>query len=99
MATARTARPSRPQVAGLESPLRFIAKAKNKKVLVKLKDGSEYVGILELVDGTMNIVLSDAQEIDPNTGNPVRKYGKIMIRGSFILFVALDATQVTITTP
>ena len=73
----------------LISPLKYLRSAINQIVLVKLKDGTEYVGVLELVDNTMNVVLSGCEEIDPN-GNPTAKYGRVLIRGSHILFVSIN---------
>jgi len=77
----------------LVSPLKYLRSAINQIVLVKLKDGTEYVGVLELVDNTMNVVLADCEEIDPN-GNPATKYGRVLIRGSHILFVSINYGQV-----
>lgn len=77
----------------LVSPLKYLRGAVNQVVLVKLKDGKEYVGVLELVDNTMNVVLADCEEIDSN-GKPTAKYGKVLIRGSHILFVSINYGQV-----
>ncbi len=71
------------------TPLKYLRGAVNQIVLVKLKDGSEYIGVLELVDHTMNVVLSNCEEIDPD-GNPTAKYGRVLIRGSQILFVSIN---------
>jgi len=71
------------------SPLRVLREAVNHTVLVKLKDGSEYVGRLEMTDGTMNLVLSDCMELNED-GSPKVKYGRVLIRGSHILFVSVD---------
>ncbi|HIC99369.1 MAG TPA: Sm ribonucleo [Pyrodictiaceae archaeon] len=71
------------------SPLRVLREAVNHTVLVKLKDGSEYVGKLEMTDGTMNLVLSDCMELNED-GSPKVKYGRVLIRGSHILFVSVD---------
>jgi len=79
-----------PKVA---SPLKYLRSAMNQIVLVKLKDGTEYIGILELVDHTMNVVLANCEEIDPN-GKPTAKYGRVLIRGSHILFVSVNYGQV-----
>ncbi len=72
------------------SPLRVLREARSKVIFVKLKDGSEYIGKLELTDGTMNLILSDCVEIDPETGKPKVKYGQVLIRGSMVVFVSVD---------
>ncbi|MEM2579540.1 MAG: LSM domain-containing protein, partial [Desulfurococcaceae archaeon] len=50
--------------------------------------------VLELVDPTMNVVLSDCDEID-SSGNKTTKYGKALIRGSQILFVSINYGRVS----
>ncbi len=81
------ARPGTPQK--IATPLKYLRSAVNQIVLVKLKDGTEYIGVLELVDNTMNVVLADCEEID-SSGNPQAKYGRVLIRGSQILFVSIN---------
>jgi len=73
-----------------ESPLKTLRLAQNKTVLVKLKDGHELIGKLELSDPTMNLVLSDCFEIDEKNSKPVARYGRVFIRGSQILFITID---------
>ncbi|EWG07356.1 MAG: Sm1 protein [Candidatus Aramenus sulfurataquae] len=74
----------------VENPLKNLRSAVNKIVLVKLKDGSEYIGRLEQTDGTMNLVLRDCTEMVEGSSDPVAKYGRVLIRGSNILFVSVD---------
>jgi small nuclear ribonucleoprotein len=74
----------------LESPLKYLKSAINNVVLVRLKDGSEYIGKLVFTDSTMNLILDDCEEIAPGEEKPIAKYGRIMIRGSYVLFVSLD---------
>jgi Small nuclear ribonucleoprotein (snRNP) homolog len=76
--------------AKVENPLKNIKSAVNKIVLVKLKDGSEYIGKLEQTDGTMNLVLRDCTELREGTAEPVAKYGRVLIRGSNVLFISID---------
>ncbi len=80
---------ARSGVQKIATPLKYLRSAVNQIVLVKLKDGTEYIGVLELVDNTMNVVLADCEEIDSN-GNPQAKYGRVLIRGSHILFVSIN---------
>lgn len=76
--------------AKIENPLKSLRLAVNKVVLVKLKDGSEYIGKLEQSDTTMNLVLRDCTEIREGSTDPVAKYGRVLIRGSNILFISID---------
>ncbi|MCS7099283.1 MAG: LSM domain-containing protein [Sulfolobales archaeon] len=63
-----------------------------KSALVKVKNGSAYVGRLVMVDSTMNVVLSDCREIAWNNENPevVADYGTVLIRGSQIVYIAIN---------
>lgn len=70
--------------------MKSLRMATNKIVLVKLKDGSEYIGRLEQSDGTMNLVLRDCTELKEGTVDPIAKYGRVLIRGSNILFISVD---------
>ncbi len=71
------------------TPLRVLREAVGRIVLVRVKDGNEFVGKLEATDATMNLVLTDCMEIS-ETGEPKVKYGKVMIRGSHVIFVSVD---------
>lgn len=72
-----------------DSPLKVLRISLSKTVMVKLKDGTELVGQMDSVDSTMNIVLRDAVQVDEND-RMIAKYGKILIRGSQILYVATN---------
>ncbi|MCC6030054.1 MAG: ribonucleoprotein [Desulfurococcales archaeon] len=72
-----------------ESPMKILRIALSKTVMVKLKDGTELVGLMDSVDSTMNVVLREAVQIDENE-RLVAKYGKILIRGSQILYIATN---------
>ncbi len=71
-------------------PLKYLRDARGNNVLVKLKDGGEYIGILDFSDNTMNLILKDCSEVQERTGELKAKYGTILVRGSNILFVSLN---------
>jgi len=75
------------------TPLKHLRSAVDQIILVKLKDGSELIGKLEIVDNTMNLVLSNCFKYD-NNGNPEARYGRVLIRGSYIAFVSVDYGRV-----
>ncbi|ADI32246.1 Like-Sm ribonucleoprotein core [Staphylothermus hellenicus DSM 12710] len=75
------------------TPLKYLKSAINQIVLVKIKDGHEYIGTLDMVDHTMNVVLSNCQEYGDN-GKPTARYGKVLIRGSHIVFISINYGQV-----
>ncbi|MET1100915.1 MAG: U6 snRNA-associated Sm-like protein LSm6 [Pyrodictiaceae archaeon] len=72
------------------NPLRVLREAVGRVILVKVKDGNEFIGKLEATDSTMNLVLSDCTEVKEGTTEPIVKYGRVMIRGSHVLFVSVD---------
>jgi small nuclear ribonucleoprotein len=75
------------------TPLKYLKSAVNQIVLVKLKDGHEYIGTLDLVDHTMNVVLSNCQEYSDD-GKPIARYDKVLIRGSHVVFISINYGQV-----
>lgn len=77
-------------VTKIDNPFRMLKTAINKNVLVKVKDSYEYVGKLVTVDLTMNVVLNDCVEFSEDGRSPVAKYGTVFIRGSQILYIAID---------
>jgi small nuclear ribonucleoprotein len=71
-------------------PLKYLRDARGNNVLVRLKDGGEYRGILDFSDNTMNVILKDCVEVREGSGELKARYGTILIRGSNILFISLD---------
>jgi len=70
-------------------PLNVLARFTNSPIIIKLKNGVEYHGIMELCDGYMNVVLSQVKEYV--NGQPTINYGtNILIRGNNILYVVLE---------
>lgn len=67
-------------------PLRLLGRSVRNQVLVKLKDGHEYLGTLERFDSCMNLILRDAVEAINGT-TTVARYGKILVRGNNILYI------------
>ncbi|MFC1647829.1 LSM domain-containing protein [Nanoarchaeota archaeon] len=66
-------------------PLDALNKARNKRVLVDLKNGAQFVGTLKAFDIHINTVLEDAEErVD---GEMKRKLGVVFIRGDTIVII------------
>jgi len=72
------------------NPLKTLQKSVNNKVLVRLKTGHEYIGRLIETDAYMNLVLSEAEELED--GESVARFGEVFIRGNNILFIKPDIT-------
>ena len=67
-------------------PLDTLSAARNKNVLVDLKNGYSYVGKLRAFDIHINIVLEDANE--HVNGEVKRKMGTVFIRGDTITIIS-----------
>ena len=67
-------------------PLDALNKARNKRVIVELKNGRQYVGKLDAFDIHINVVLMDAEE--RADGETKRKVGTIFIRGDTIILIS-----------
>ena len=76
-----------------KNPLTILQNAQNSIILLRLKDGTEYRGLLKEIDAYMNMILEDATEL--LEGMPVAKYNEIFIRGNNLLFIKPDASQIT----
>jgi len=67
-------------------PLDALNKARNKRVIVELKNGRTYLGKLVSFDIHINTVLEEAEEhVD---GVMKRKLGNIFIRGDTITIIS-----------
>ena len=75
-----------------KNPLHILQAAQNSQILLRLKDGTEYKGLLKEIDAYMNLIMENATEI--MDGSPVAKYNEIFIRGNNLLFIKPDASQI-----
>jgi len=71
-----------------KKPLNVLSKRLNTSIVITLKNGVEYHGIMIRCDGYMNILLGGASEHidDLLTAN----YGSVLVRGNNILYIAID---------
>lgn len=67
-------------------PLDTLNAARNKTVMVDLKNGYRYVGKLKAFDIHINVVLNDADE--HYNGDVKRKLGNVFIRGDTITIIS-----------
>jgi small nuclear ribonucleoprotein (snRNP)-like protein len=67
-------------------PLDALNMARGKRVIVELKNGRTYVGVLRAFDIHINTVLEEAEEyVD---GNMKRKLGMVFLRGDTITVIS-----------
>lgn len=85
------------EISAIDKPLELLTRLRELgiEVLVKLKDNSEYRGIVENVDASMNLILDSAAQVEEN-GNLIVKYGKVFIRGSNIMYIAVVGNRLTL---
>jgi len=70
-------------------PLDALNSARNKRVIVELKNNRQYVGNLKAFDIHINVVLENAEEhVD---GEVKRKLGVVFIRGDTITLISPSA--------
>ncbi|MBN1645296.1 small nuclear ribonucleoprotein [Candidatus Woesearchaeota archaeon] len=67
-------------------PLDALNKARDKKIIVDLKNGKQFVGLLRAFDIHINIVMDDVEE--RVEGEVKRKIGTAFIRGDTIIMIS-----------
>ena len=67
-------------------PLDALNNARNKKVIVELKNNKQYIGNLKSFDIHINVVLENAEE--RMDGEIKRKLGVIFLRGDTITVIS-----------
>ncbi len=69
-----------------QKPLDVLHNSLESPVLVGLKGGTEYRGVLKGYDIHMNVVLREADEL--KDGKAVRRLGVVIIRGDSLVFIS-----------
>ncbi|MBW3000000.1 small nuclear ribonucleoprotein [Candidatus Woesearchaeota archaeon] len=67
-------------------PLDALNNARNKRVIVELKNDKQYMGNLKAFDIHINVVLEEAEEREG--GEVKRKLGVVFIRGDTITIIS-----------
>lgn len=70
-------------------PLDALNASRNKKVIVELKNGKQYLGKLQAFDIHINVVLEDAEE--RVNGETTKKLGNLFLRGDTIIYICPTA--------
>jgi small nuclear ribonucleoprotein len=70
----------------VQKPLNVLNQAINKQVMVELKAGREYRGVLDGYDPHMNLVLRNAEELINH--EVVRKLNITIVRGDNVIFIS-----------
>lgn len=69
-----------------DRPLDSLNQSRGKKVLVELKNGKQFTGVLRAFDIHINTVLDDAEERADNEVK--RKIGTVFLRGDTIILIS-----------
>ena len=67
-------------------PLDALNEARNKKVMIELKNGKTIIGKLKAFDVHINTVLEEAEEHED--GQLIRKLGNLFVRGDTIILIS-----------
>jgi len=73
-------------MAEASRPLDALNKARDKRVIVELKNGKQFVGLLKAFDIHINVVLEEAEEME--NGEVKRKLGVVFVRGDTIIMIS-----------
>jgi small nuclear ribonucleoprotein len=73
-------------MAEVSRPLDALNKARDKKVIVELKNHKQFIGTLKSFDIHINVVLENAEEREE--GEVKRKLGVVFIRGDTITVIS-----------
>jgi small nuclear ribonucleoprotein len=74
----------------MERPIDVLNNAKGKRVLIKLKKGTEISGILHAMDLHLNMWLENAEQI---TEDKKIKLGTLLVRGDNIIYVSPEKSE------
>ncbi|MCK4670877.1 MAG: small nuclear ribonucleoprotein [Nanoarchaeota archaeon] len=69
-------------------PLDALNRARDKRVLVDLKNSKQFTGVLKAFDIHINTVLDDAEELVD--GQAKRKLGTVFLRGDTIVSISIQ---------
>ena len=69
-------------------PLDALNKARDKRVIVELKNNKQYIGKLKSFDIHINVVLEDVEE--RLNGEMTRKLGTLFVRGDTITVISTE---------
>ncbi len=69
-----------------ERPLDALNAARNKRVIIELKNQKQIIGTLRAFDIHINVVIADAEE--HVEGQLKRKLGTVFVRGDMIVLIS-----------
>jgi len=73
----------------IERPLDLLNSSKGKEILIQLKNGKQFSGILKAFDIHINVVLDNTREIEEEKVE--KNLGLTFLRGDTIIFISPSA--------
>jgi len=70
-----------------DRPLDALNAARDKRVMIELKNKQKFSGLLKSFDIHINTVLEEAQELSDDN-KPIRNMGKLFLRGDTIVLIS-----------
>ena len=67
-------------------PLDSLNESRGKRVIIELKNGKQFVGVLKAFDIHINTVLEEVDEME--NGEIKRRLGDVFIRGDTIILIS-----------
>lgn len=67
-------------------PLDLLQQSLHKRVMVEMKGGPSYRGVLDAYDQHLNLVLSSVEEVGPESVTP--RAGVTLLRGDSIVYIS-----------
>lgn len=77
----------------LVNPLKYLREAVNSRIYVRLKDGTEYVGVLVATDNTMNLMLDDAIQVADGGRRLVARMGRVLVKGAMVEIISFNPEE------
>ena len=69
-----------------DRPLDILNDSRNKRIMIELKNGRQFIGVLKSFDIHINLVLEDTEE--HAEGTLKRKIGNVFLRGDTIILIS-----------
>jgi small nuclear ribonucleoprotein len=69
-------------------PLEVLQQNLHKSVLVEIRGGHSFRGVLDAFDQHLNLVLSNAEETTKGADRPTSRPGVTLVRGDSVIFIS-----------
>jgi len=67
-------------------PIDLLNESRNKRIMIELKNGKQFIGLLRAFDIHINVVLDNTKEM--HQGEVRKNLGLVFLRGDTIIFIS-----------